>query len=121
MPYGWEYCETYLTSGMGGRSIRASGLCGRRIGPLQPQPSATATASERITRRAWWFEVRRVILALLSRNRVMVAGVSDVRPASCRIRKRVEVTKDCWRKMPWRGFQAAGEYWLSYNGSRWVE
>src|ERR1700742_812321 len=62
MPYGCVYAETYFTSGMGGRSMRASGLCGRRIGPLHPQLSTTAIASERITRRAGSFVVQRVIL-----------------------------------------------------------
>jgi hypothetical protein len=43
-----------------GTSTRASGLCGRRIGPLHPQ-STTAAAKNRNPPKAESFKVRRVI------------------------------------------------------------
>jgi len=46
------YSDTYFTSGIGGKSMRASGLCGRRIGPLQPALSATIDARMRNKRQA---------------------------------------------------------------------
>jgi len=51
----------YFTSGINGISTRASGLCGRRIGPLHPQ-STTAAAKNRNPPKAESFVVRRVIL-----------------------------------------------------------
>src|SRR4051812_27534517 len=59
MPNGCVYSDTYFTSGINGISTRASGLCGRRIGPLHPQ-STRAAAKNRNPLMAESFVVRRV-------------------------------------------------------------
>src|SRR4029078_11114704 len=61
MPYGCVNSDTYFTSGINGISARASGLCGRRIGPLHPQ-STTAAARNRNPPKAESFVVRRALL-----------------------------------------------------------
>src|SRR5207253_11170267 len=54
--------ETYFTSGIGGRSIRASGLCGRKIGPLHPAKTSSAATLARSSVPARSIGVRRIML-----------------------------------------------------------
>src|SRR6476619_6334159 len=81
MPNGCLYSDTYFTSGISGISTRASGLCGRRIGPLHPQ-STTAAAKNRNPLMAESFVVRRVTGAV-PRRCCSVAPQFVVHGAAC--------------------------------------